>query len=983
MLILVANSQQYPVENAYAQYLSAHSGYSNAYTATTSTNYYFEVAAKPVEDGGSSEAERSPLYGALDRFSQFFIEPLFLSSTLDRELRAVDSENKKNLQNDQWRLHQLDKSLSNPKHPYCHFSTGNLDTLKILPEAKGIDIRQAFMQFHEKHYSANRMKLVVLGRESLDTLQEWVADLFVGVKNKNLPGNRWETEQPLGKDELLTQYFAKPVMETRTVELYFPFMDEETLFETQPSRYISHLIGHEGPGSIMAYIKSKGWANGLSAGAYPVCPGTPGLFNCHVRLTEDGMSHYQEIIKIIFQYISLLRETPPQEWIFEEQKGMAEVEFKFKQKTPASKFTSKISAVMQKPLPREFLLSGHSKLRKFDPAAIQEALSYLRPDNFRIAVVSQKFPGDWDQKERWYGTEYKNEKIPEDFLAEIRMAAASNAGERIPELHLPHKNQFIPSKLEVEKKDVKQPAIAPKLIRSDDLIRAWYKKDDTFWVPKANLFISCKNPLPSATAENALKAQVYTDMVKDALEEYVYDAELAGLDYQITGHSMGIEIQVYGYNDKLPVLLEKVLTTMRDLVVRPERFEIVKERLLRGMRNWDYQSPYNQISDFMRWLNVENGFINDELLTELERLTADDVQSFYPHLLRQMHIDTLVHGNLYKEDALRLTNLVENTLKPHPLSQAHLPVRRNLIFPPGCNYLYRRTLKDPKNVNHCIEYSLHVGDRADRVLRNKTLLMDQMTHERAFDQLRTKEQLGYVVWSGIRVAETTIAYRIIIQSEKTPEYLESRIDAFLESYKQTIQDMSESVFEGHKRSLITKRLEKLKNLTQESGRLWSHIDNEYFDFELGKFILRNLNFIANSYTAYHDAAHIQKLTKTDMLEFFLHYIAPSSPVRAKLAIHLHARGVSEVSTPVEKLPAEVSATGVNGTVEKGIDMLKIDSKPAGTTNGVASDAGGPTAPVSEPHLIENIRDFRSRLVMSAGPQPVKDLSEFEELDSKL
>jgi insulysin len=831
-LILVVDSQQYPVENAYAQYLSAHSGYSNAYTATTSTNYYFEVAAKPVEDGGSSEAERSPLYGALDRFSQFFIEPLFLSSTLDRELHAVDSENKKNLQNDQWRLHQLDKSLSNPKHPYCQFSTGNLETLKILPEAKGIDVRQAFLQFHEKHYSANRMKLVVLGRESLDTLQEWVADLFAGVKNKNLPENRWETEQPLGKDELLTQYFAKPVMETRTVKLYFPFMDEETLFETQPSRYISHLIGHEGPGSIMAYIKSKGWANGLSAGAYQVCPGTPRLFNCQVRLTEDGMNHYQEIIKIIFQYISLLRETPPQEWIFKEQKGMAEIEFRFKQKTPVFKFTSEISAVMQEPFPREFLLSSRSKLRKFDPAVIQEALSYLRPDNFRIAVVSQTFPGDWDQKEKWYGTEYKNEKIPEDFLAEIKKAA--DAGERLPELHLPHENQFIPTKLQVEKKDVKQPAIAPKLIRSDDLIRAWFKKDDTFWVPKANLFINCKNPLPSTTAENTIKAEVYINMVEDALEEYAYDAELAGLDYQITSHSMGIEIQVYGYNDKLPVLLKKVLTTMRDLLVKPERFEIVKERLLRGMRNWDYESPYNQIGYFITWLNVENWFINDELLTELERLTADDVQSFYPHLLRQMQIETLVHGNLYKEDALRLTKLVENTLKPRPLSQTHLPLRRNLIFPPGCNYLYRRTLKDPKNVNNGIGYFLHIGDRADRILRNKTLLIDQMIHERAFDQLRTKEQLGYVVWSYIRMEDTTMGYCITIQSEKTLQYLESRIDAFLESYEKTIRDMSDSVFEGHKRSLITKRLEKLKNLTQESGRLWNHIGSEYFDFELSK-----------------------------------------------------------------------------------------------------------------------------------------------------
>jgi insulysin len=258
------------VENAYSQYLSSHSGASNAYTGATSTNYYFDVAAKKAEDASPDEA--SPLYGALDRFAQFFIDPLFLSSTLDRELRAVDSENKKNLQSDQWRLHQLEKSLSNSKHPYCHFSTGNLEILKTQPEARGIDVRQKFMDFHEKHYSANRMKLVILGREPLDVLEGWAADLFAGVRNKSLQQNRWEDEVPFGPDDLLTQCFAKPVMDSRQLDLSFPFIDEELLFESQPSRYISHLIGHEGPGSIMSYIKSKGWANGLSAGMLKFFP---------------------------------------------------------------------------------------------------------------------------------------------------------------------------------------------------------------------------------------------------------------------------------------------------------------------------------------------------------------------------------------------------------------------------------------------------------------------------------------------------------------------------------------------------------------------------------------------------------------------------------------------------------------------------------------------------------------------------------------
>lgn len=224
-----------------------------------------------------------------------------------------------------------------------------------------MDVRQKFMDFHAKHYSANRMKLVVLGRESLDELEEWAADLFAGVRNKELAQNRWEDEVPFRKEDLLTQCFAKPVMDMRSLDITFPFIDEEYLFESQPSRYISHLIGHEGPGSIMSYIKSMGWASGLSAGAQPVCPGTPGLFGLQIRLTEDGLKNYKEIVKVVFQYISLLREAKPQQWIFEEQKGIAEVDFKFKQKTPASSFTSKTSAVMQTPLPREWLLSGHER----------------------------------------------------------------------------------------------------------------------------------------------------------------------------------------------------------------------------------------------------------------------------------------------------------------------------------------------------------------------------------------------------------------------------------------------------------------------------------------------------------------------------------------------------------------------------------------------------------------------------------------------
>jgi len=44
----------------------------------------------------------------------------------EREVNAVHSEHEKNIPNDSWRMHQLEVSLANPDHPYCHFATGEL-----------------------------------------------------------------------------------------------------------------------------------------------------------------------------------------------------------------------------------------------------------------------------------------------------------------------------------------------------------------------------------------------------------------------------------------------------------------------------------------------------------------------------------------------------------------------------------------------------------------------------------------------------------------------------------------------------------------------------------------------------------------------------------------------------------------------------------------------------------------------------------------
>ncbi|KAH5617683.1 hypothetical protein HBI51_253290 [Parastagonospora nodorum] len=101
--------------------------------------------------------------------------------------------------------------------------------------------------------------------------------------------------------------------------------------------------------------------------------------------------------------------------------------------------------------------------------------------------------------------------------------------------------------------------------------------------------------------------------------------------------------------------------------------------------------------------------MNEDLAEELGSVSAEDMRQFYPQILAQGFLEVLADGNLYKEDALKFTDLAKRTLQPKKLAANQIPIRRNLLWPTGCNFIYEKQLKDPANVNHCIEYSLYAG----------------------------------------------------------------------------------------------------------------------------------------------------------------------------------------------------------------------------------------------------------------------------------
>ena len=109
-------------------------------------------------------------------------------------------------------------------------------------------------------------------------------------------------------------------------------------------------------------------------------------------------------------------------------------------------------------------------------------------------------------------------------------------------------------------------------------------------------------------------------------------------------------------------------------------------------------------------------------------------------------------------------------------------------------------------------------------------LFSQIINENCYNQLRTQEQLGYIVFSGVRRSNGAQGLRVIVQSDRSPVYLDQRIESFLAGVDTMLTDMDEAEFKQHVEALASKRLEKPKKLSVRNGRYWSEILSQHYNF---------------------------------------------------------------------------------------------------------------------------------------------------------
>ncbi|GAA5900202.1 uncharacterized protein JCM6883_002774 [Sporobolomyces salmoneus] len=946
--MLFLGTEKFPDEAEYKTYLSRNSGSSNAFTSMDETNYYFDVSP-------------SALPGALARHAQFFTSPLFSPSCTERELNAVDSEFRRNLQLDVRRLFQLGKATTSSNHAYRKFGTGSKESLGVK------DVRDRLLKWYAEHYSANLMKLVVVGNQSLDELTDIVLREYSDIPNSNRQRPEFPSS-PITPDQASTEVSYRTVKDTPQLRVEFPLPDLKSKWQTKPGQYVSHFIGHEGAGSILAELKDRGWATSLSSGCSNGSAGFDFL-RININMTATGLKNYEQILSIVYEYLALLRSSPPLKWSWEESSQLGRIGWRFKEKgQPQSTARNLASSLSTSRYPPAKALIAPWFADEWNEKEIREVLDCLKPEKGRVFVGSRdpiEGRGFWKEKEKWYGTEYDISPLNvEDLVKPIDPPA---------NLALPEPNPFVPSKLDLlTETPAPEPSKRPILAHKSANSRLFFKRDDTWCIPRASIFFLFKTPQADLSPRHAVLTQLFTTLVEESLAKSTYDASLAGLSFSIGSEPKGITLMVSGYTEKMSLLVEVVLDRMLDFKVEEKLFDLVHDRLTRAYKNVKLNNPSSTADSHLRQITRQTWWSYDERLDALSGLTMDDVRQHRSILLKQLEIDGLIHGNFTRQDAIDILTLAETKLSVSTPSSEENDYHRSLLLPAGSNLVFRPQVPSEENVNSAISVYYQVGPTTDHELMAKLSLFSQIAKVPVFSTLRTKEQLGYIVHSALWELNSLAGFRVIVQSERIAEYLEERVEALWESFGATLAEMDEADFEKEEESLASKLEEKPKSLAGESTRYWNEVESGEFDFEQRT----------------RKAGLIRKIGKPELISFFDTYINPSSNTRAKLSILMRSQRLQPAA--LEGLRSLISVEVPN--LEEEIATF-VESKPtlSQVSEFVQTKSIGGNVKVKEEldrlhepfELKEGLRElkedeiarFRAGLERAPGPRPVSDFAE--------
>ena len=776
--MLFLGTDKYPDASEYAAFIKSNGGYNNAYTSTDHTNFHFEIPHQAFA-------------GALDRFAQFFIAPKFNPEFTSREINAVHNEAMRHVQNDFRRLLNVDRELYDPSSGESKFSTGNKETLAgATPEA--------VRAFYEKHYTADHMALALTGKASLDELEKYARGLFSAIPRRAVP-QVTRTASFLPRKPALRLAFVEPIKEVRQLSLEFVMPATRPDFASKPDRLITELISYRGPGGLVEILKREGLVNSLGAELWERT-GEYGSMRISADLTPAGQTEYRKVLSSIFAYLDQLRAAPFPAAFYAERARISQLNETYADRGEGDALATKLAnAALFYPLEVAERIDVWGKP---DEAAYRRLLGAMQPDNVLVSLMAKGLPTD--REERIYKTRYSYREETGDAYAALTHPA------KLAGFALPGANPFMPQST---------PLLAerPLPLINEAGIEMYYAPDVEFQRPQTTMIFRFVPVRDLATLDSAALLALYDLSLRDFLQPAIGDASLAGVGVQQELSLEGVRFRISGYGDS-PVRFAKFLASkLRSFTITPERYAEVRETALRAMKSFDQTEAYALARERRDAFSREFYFLPDELMPRAGTATWPEVQAFGNKLLARGKLEAVVHGHITPEDAVAVTRAFAAGIGAAPAPESALLRRRNLEIAAAENIVDTGLIA---GVNSAFIRDYVLPDDSPQT-RAASAVIANFISTPFYSELRTKQQLGYIVGSANGGSHRQRYFSFVVQSSThSPDDVRDRAEAVIASLPKALAAIDDAKWKALVAGVRARIEEKPKTIGEKAANFF-------------------------------------------------------------------------------------------------------------------------------------------------------------------
>lgn len=841
--MLFMGTEKYPDENLYWDFISTHGGTTNAFTDNDRTVYMFSI---------SNDA----FIEALDKFAQFFIAPLFNQSGITKEMHAVDQEFRNYISNDDWRVMGLIQALNNKNSPLSRFTVGSLETLSNVTT-------EELKEWWQTHYSAHEMRLVIYSPLPIDVIEKNVTEDFSAIKNVPV-------KHPQIEPSLLPAYTNK-VIKAESIQdthaLYFSFdLDKSYYYQV---KLLQKALSDESQGAFLRFLQDKGFADSIdtiSGKAYDRL-----LFIVKITLTEKGEKNFEEVVQDFFGALKVFEEQGISENYFKDMQESARLTYAYQ--SPQNVFKSVMkdgSALLDEDLstyPQNTVL-----LTDYNPAKMKALLqSMTLKDAYVLLLSPTPLKGE---SERWFGTNYKIESFSERFERE-------KADAFLPPITLPETNPYIPKNTSlVECSDI---SLLPEKVFDADGCTCYFLCDNQFNMPITSAIVRMR---PGKNGSLGTKSSVVRDFIIKAAEyklgSAVYQATQVGFDITLEEKEGAFLIKVAGFSESLGTFIKQATQTLKNLSLTPQEFATIKSSLMQSYQNALAAEPYIQGIAIAKQILSKSSAPLEKKIRTLSKMNLQAFEKSSEKIFSRFALETLIFGNITKEDAAKLGSELQSTLQTSLPEELYEPA---FFVETKGPVLLAKSIKQLGNFT-----ALIIEDGCYSLEKDAALaLLTRGLSEPFFSELRTRQQTGYIVKNTSPSNLGLLAEIFLAQSTThDPSELLYRFELFLEQF-----NLDETRFNALKKSYI----EELKSPEKSPLEKAERLDKMAFALK-GDF-------------AYYDnrIKAAENLSFTTFQSFYKSFLARSNKARIAVLLKGEQQGERSLSYKVVGTFPEVQKSG--------------------------------------------------------------------------